>query len=129
MIRLQVVAGILIDQDCRVLISERLGDRLFHGLWEFPGGKIAAGESPESALCRELLEELGIAVQIAESFMTVEHDYPDRKVNLEFFKVLAWTGEPLGVEGQKLRWVSPGDIEEGLMLPADTPVLAALRQW
>ncbi len=128
MIRLQVVAGILIDRDSRALISERLGDRLFHGLWEFPGGKIAAGESPEAALARELSEELGIAVQSAEPFMTVEHDYPDRKVNLQFFKVHAWTGEPLGAEGQKLRWVHPGDIEDGLMLPADAPVLAVLRQ-
>jgi len=95
-------------------------------MWEFPGGKITAGESQQQALARELAEELGIVVQQSDLFMSLEHDYTDRTVCLHFFKVIGWSGDPAGLEGQKIRWVSPRDIEDGLMLPADTPVVAAL---
>lgn len=124
---LQVVAGILIDDNHRVLIAERLGGGPFHGMWEFPGGKIAAGESAESALSRELQEELGVSSGRLESFMRLQHQYADRSVDLQFFKVHEWRGQPQGAEGQQLRWIAPGDIDEGLMLPADKPVIEALR--
>lgn len=124
--RLEVAAGILFDADHRVLIAERSGDGPFNGMWEFPGGKIAAGESRASALARELAEEIGVIVHKAELFMSLDHDYPDRSVRLHFFKVTAWSGEALGIEGQKIRWVLPADLEAGLMLPADLPVIEAL---
>jgi len=123
---LDVVAGILTASDGRILIAERTGDQPFDGMWEFPGGKIGAGESQQQALTRELVEELGIVVQKSDFFMSLEHDYPDRSVRLHFFKITGWRGDPSGLEGQKIRWVLPADIAEGMMLPADAPVITAL---
>jgi 8-oxo-dGTP diphosphatase len=125
-IHLDVAAGILADAEGRILIAERSGGDSFDGMWEFPGGKIAAGESAESALIRELQEELGIEVLDCASFMRVEHDYPQRFVHLHFFKVSRWGGEPTGLEGQRLRWIQPLEIDAGWMLPADAPVIEAL---
>jgi 8-oxo-dGTP diphosphatase len=125
--RFQVVAGILRAGDGRVLLAERLRDGPFAGLWEFPGGKLAAGESAGAALRRELAEELGIAVDEAAPFMALQHEYPDRVVDLEFFLVSAWCGEPEGREGQRLRWVLPVDIDAAELLPADAPVVRKLR--
>ncbi|NNC63267.1 MAG: NUDIX domain-containing protein, partial [Gammaproteobacteria bacterium] len=85
-----VAAGVLLDSSQRVLITERLGDGPFHGLWEFPGGKIAQGESSQAALSRELTEEIGIVVTACSSFMNLRHEYPDRIVTIEFFIVDAW---------------------------------------
>lgn len=127
MARINVVAGIVFDSEKRVLITERVDDGPFHGLWEFPGGKIAAGETSDDALRRELNEEIGIAVRRCQSFMRVRHDYQDRQVNLHFFKIFDWAGEPRGLEGQDLRWLLPGDIQVQEMLPADAPVISALR--
>ena len=125
--RINVVAGILYAPDKRILISERVDDGPFHGLWEFPGGKIASGESAEDALRRELREEIGIAVRRCQRFMQVRHDYPDRQVNLDFYKVLDWSGDVSGLEGQALRWLFPDEIIVEEMLPADAPVIEALR--
>lgn len=127
MARINVVAGIVFDSEMRVLIAERRGDGPFHGLWEFPGGKITSGESPEDALRRELSEEIGIAVRRCQSFMRVQHDYPDRQVKLHFFKIFDWAGEVHGREGQALRWLLPQDIRIEEMLPADAPVIDSLR--
>ena len=125
---LNVVAGILHDESGRVLITERVEDGPFKGLWEFPGGKIADFESPERALARELAEEIGVEPVTSESFMRLRHDYPDRHVSIEFFLVSQWSNEPRGLEGQQLRWVETGSIEEELLLPADAPVIEALKQ-
>ena len=122
-----VAAGILRDGDGRVLISERLCDGPFNGLWEFPGGKIADGEAPIDALRRELIEELGIQVAEASSYMQLHHEYPDRIVDLEFFLVTAWQGEPTGLEGQGLRWLLPSELKSDELLPADAPVVEELR--
>jgi 8-oxo-dGTP diphosphatase len=122
-----VAAGILRDADGRVLISERLCDGPFNGLWEFPGGKIADGESAVEALRRELVEELGVDVTAAEPYLTLHHEYPDRAVSLEFFLVTDWCGEPRGLEGQALRWLHPSDLDQDVLLPADAPVVDALR--
>ena len=105
--RLRVAAGILRDRRGRVLITERVGGGPFQGMWEFPGGKIGDGESPEQALARELLEELGVELGAAERFMHLEHDYPDRSVSIHFFLVSGWSNEPAGLEGQALRWQRP----------------------
>ena len=122
-----VAAGILRDAAGRVLITERLCDGPFNGLWEFPGGKIGVGESSRDALQRELAEELGIGVTAIQPFMDLHHDYPDRSVDLEFFVVTAWQGEPKGLEGQGVRWVDPCDLDAAELLPADKPVVSALQ--
>ena len=125
--RIEVAAGILLADD-RVLISERLGDAAFDGLWEFPGGKIEAGEAPADALLRELREELGVDVLQSRFFTALEHQYPDRHVRLEFFLVSEWQGEPIGQEGQALRWVPLSELEPQDLLPADAPLVAELRR-
>ena len=128
MARLNVVAGILFDADRRVLIAERVEDGPFQGMWEFPGGKMAPGESATTALLRELKEELGIVVTHSSSFMQLKHDYADRSVDLHFFMIHEWQGTPEGLDGQRLRWLQPTDIEDSIMLPADAPVIEAIRK-
>ena len=123
-----VAAGILSDAAGRVLIAERIGGGPFHGLWEFPGGKIAEGESPAQALSRELAEELGIEVTACTSFMSLRHEYDDRVVSIEFFIVSEWNSDPVGREGQELRWVPANSLNAGELLPANMPVVAALKQ-
>jgi 8-oxo-dGTP diphosphatase len=123
-----VAAGILCDADGRVLIAERLGGGPFDGLWEFPGGKIAAGETAPEALSRELAEELGIEATECSSFMKLRHAYDDRIVTIEFFIVSDWNSDPVGREGQELRWVQADSLDDTELLPADMPVVAALRQ-
>lgn len=128
MIHFDVAAGILCDSAGRILIAERLGGGAFNGLWEFPGGKIAAGESSAEALSRELAEELGIEVTSCESFMNLRHEYDDRIVTIEFFIVSQWNSEPVGREGQQLRWVPRENLDADELLPADVPVVTALQQ-
>jgi len=127
MARIHVVAGILCNVAGEVLITERLCDGPFNGLWEFPGGKIDNGELPAAALRRELGEELGIEVTILEPFMSLSHEYPDRQVELEFFLVTGWHGEPEGLEGQGLRWVNIAALNADELLPADAPLVNALQ--
>jgi 8-oxo-dGTP diphosphatase len=121
-----VAAGILCDASGRILITERLCDGPFNGLWEFPGGKINDAESAADALSRELAEELGITVTAARPFMELHHEYPDRIVDLEFFLVSDWQGEPAGLEGQGVRWVAASELNSEELLPADKPVVDAL---
>lgn len=122
-----VAAGILCDSEGRILIAERLGGGQFHGLWEFPGGKIIAGESAPEALSRELAEELGIEATTISSFMNLRHEYDDRVVTIEFFIVSHWNSDPVGREGQELRWVTAESLDADELLPADKPVVEALR--
>ena len=126
--RLNVAAGILCDAEGRVLIAERLGDGPFHGLWEFPGGKIDSDETPVQALSRELAEELGIEVTVCASFMNLRHEYDDRIVTIEFFIVSDWNSDPVGREGQALRWVAKERLDAEELLPADVPVVEALQR-
>ena len=111
-----VAAGILCDAEGRILIAERLGGGPFHGLWEFPGGKIGADETSVQALSRELAEELGIEVTTCASFMNLRHEYDD------------WNSDPVGREGQALRWVRRERLDAAELLPADVPVVEALRR-
>jgi 8-oxo-dGTP diphosphatase len=122
-----VAAGILCDADGRILIAERVGGGPFHGLWEFPGGKIADGETAVEALSRELAEELGIEITSCASFMNLRHEYDDRIVTIEFFVVSNWNSEPVGREGQALRWVPREQLDAAELLPADVPVIEALK--
>jgi 8-oxo-dGTP diphosphatase len=125
--RLKVAAGILIDGQGRVLLAERLRDHPFAGLWEFPGGKIDDGESAEAALRRELFEELAVEIVDCERFLTVEHDYPDRCVEIEFFRVTEWHNEPRPLLGQRLRWLPAGALIADELLPANVAVIEALK--
>ncbi|MBJ7537571.1 8-oxo-dGTP diphosphatase MutT [Marinomonas transparens] len=101
----RVSAGIITRND-QVFIALRKPDQHQGDLWEFPGGKCDQDESPESALVRELEEECGIAVRRCVLFKTVSHDYGDKLVELFFFQVDDFEGEPSGQEGQEVRWVS-----------------------
>ena len=110
-----------------MLLAERLRDHPFAGLWEFPGGKIDAGESAEAALRRELFEELAVEIVACEPFLTVEHDYPDRCVEIEFFRVTEWRNEPRPLLGQRLRWVPAAALLADELLPANVAVVDALK--
>ncbi|MBN8279885.1 MAG: 8-oxo-dGTP diphosphatase MutT [Gammaproteobacteria bacterium] len=121
-----VAAGILGDGAGRVLIARRADRAHAGGCWEFPGGKLHAGESAADALARELREELGIEVRAATPFMVHRHDYPERRVELHVFRVSAWDGEPRGLEGQPLRWVGVDELPACGLLEADAPIAEAL---
>jgi 8-oxo-dGTP diphosphatase len=105
--RIHVVAAVIVDQNRQQIFISRRADHLHQGgFWEFPGGKVEADESPESALARELFEELDIRVETAEPYMQVEHDYPDKQVFLDIWQVNRFTGTARGKEGQECSWVS-----------------------
>ncbi len=125
--KINVAAGILLDAEGRLLITDRSRASTMREFWEFPGGKLANGESAEDALCRELAEELGIEIMLSEHFRSIEHDYPGMRVAIDFFLVRRWQGTPSGIEGQALRWLRPAEFAPGLLLPADAPVLELLQ--
>lgn len=98
------------------------------GRWEFPGGKVAAGETEAQALVRELREELGVAVTGCRAFMRLSHEYDDRVVELSMWVVDAFLGEASGLDGQKLRWVAVEGLGGEDILEADAPFILALRE-
>jgi 8-oxo-dGTP diphosphatase len=124
----QVVAGVIRDVRGRILLSRRTEGRDLAGLWEFPGGKIDPGESPEAALARELHEELGIRADIGVPLITVPQLYPDKRLTLDVRHIGQWAGTATGREGQALAWVPPHKLARYPMPPADRPVVAALQQ-
>jgi 8-oxo-dGTP diphosphatase len=121
-----VAVAILERPDGAFLLARRPQGRVYAGWWEFPGGKIESGESPEAALTRELDEELGIGVRRAYPWITRLHTYPHAAVRLHFFRVLQWSGEPRAKEHDVIRWQRFGEPMVEPMLPANAPVLAAL---
>jgi 8-oxo-dGTP diphosphatase len=123
--RIHVAAAVVRSADGLVLIAKRPLDKHQGGLWEFPGGKVEAGETVESALARELQEELGIAVTRARPLIQVRHDYPDKQVLLDVWEVLAFSGEPHGAEGQPLAWVESVDLPGYSFPAANRPIIAA----
>jgi len=122
-----VVAAALYDARGRVLIAQRPQGRHQAGRWEFPGGKVAPGESEAAALARELREELGIEVTASRPFMRLEHSYADRSVELSMWIVERFAGAPRSLDGQRLRWVAPADLGQADLLEADRPFVEALR--
>ena len=134
-----VVAAVLIDADGRVLLAQRPKGKSMAGFWEFPGGKLQAGETPESALIRELNEELGIhtwdsclaPISFASHAYTGENggDSGDFHLLMPVFACRKWEGIAQGREGQSLAWVWPKDLKTYQMLPADAPLIAVLRDW
>ena len=126
MARVTVAVGLLIDEDGRVLVTRRAPDAHQGGLWEFPGGKVEVGESVETALVRELAEELGIRVEASAPFMTLDHDYADKPVRLDVHRVTRWQGEARGLEGQPLAWQLPSAMANWPFPEANAPILARL---
>ena len=124
----RVVAAALYDSRGHVLIAERPAGKHMAGRWEFPGGKIAAGESEAQALARELQEELGIIAGSFRRFMSLSHSYEDRLVELSLWIVLSYSGEPAALDGQRLKWVPPAELPAEDILEADQPFVAALTR-
>jgi len=123
-----VVACALIDADGRILLAQRPPGRSLGGLWEFPGGKMEAGERPEQALIRELEEELGIAVAGAclAPLTFASHAYPDFHLLMPLYVCRRWEGIVVPREGQNLAWVRPNRLREYEMPPADAPLIPHL---
>lgn len=124
---IRVVAAVLRDERGRVLISQRPAGKHYAGLWEFPGGKVEAGEAVEMALRRELREELGIEVMGCEPLLSLWHDYPERQVELCVWTVGHYTGVAQGLEGQALRWLAVPELRGIELLPADLPIIERLE--
>jgi 8-oxo-dGTP diphosphatase len=125
--RLNVAAAVLRDAAGRVLIAQRDAGRSHPGEWEFPGGKLEAGESVDAAVVRELAEELGIRVLASRPLLTLSHRYPEREVRLHAVAIDAWRGRPEPREHQALAWVEPAKLPEWPILAADRPILNLLR--
>ena len=124
----EVVAGVIRDHRGRILLARRTEGRDLAGLWEFPGGKHEVDESAETALARELREELGIEIEIGAPLIRVPQAYPHKRLCLDVHGVQAWRGTVRGLEGQALAWVPPHKLADYPMPPADIPVVAALTQ-
>ena len=124
--RVHVAAAAIFDAQGRVLISQRPAHVHQGGLWEFPGGKLEPGESAERALRRELREELGIGVQALRPLIRVVHDYPDKAVLLDVWRVDAFTGTAVGCEGQAIEWVSIAALGDYQFPTANTPIIKAV---
>ncbi|WP_369958792.1 Nudix family hydrolase [Pseudomonas benzenivorans] len=125
--RVHVAAAVIRAADGRVLLARRGEDQHQGGLWEFPGGKVEAGEAVQTALARELEEELGIRPTAARPLIQVRHDYPDKQVLLDVWEVSAFAGEPHGAEGQPLAWVAPRQLDDYEFPAANRPIVAAAR--
>jgi 8-oxo-dGTP diphosphatase len=123
-----VAACALVDTDGRVLLAERPAGKSMAGLWEFPGGKIEAGERPEETLIRELKEELGIVVKepCLAPLTFASHAYPDFHLLMPLYVCRRWEGTVVAKEGQQLKWVRPNKLREFPMPPADEPLVAHL---
>lgn len=124
---IHVVAGVITDARDRILLARRTDGRDLAGLWEFPGGKVDPGETPEAALVRELREELGIEARVGEAVIAVPQQYPHKRLRLDVRRIESWTGTVKGLDGQALAWVPPHKLASYAMPDADRPVVAALR--
>lgn len=126
-----VSAVALIDVDGRVLLAQRPPRKSMAGLWEFPGGKVEVGETPEAALIRELNEELGIDTWASclAPLTFASHSYDDFHLMMPLFACRKWEGTPQPREGQVLEWVKPLEMRRYPMPEADIPLIAVLRDW
>ena len=127
---LLVAAAALVNGNGAVLLAQRPEGKSLAGLWEFPGGKIESGENPESALCRELAEELGLDVDPKDlnPLTFASHAYADFHLLMPLWTTRRWRGVPIGQEGQSLAWVQPDDLKTYPMPEADMPLVSILRE-
>lgn len=123
---IEVVAAVIRDANGNVLIARRPQNKHQGGKWEFPGGKVEAGESRRSALSRELYEELGIDVANSARLISVYHEYEDKSIYLDVYEVLNWQGTPRGVEGQAVEWVPVSALSEREFPEANKPIIDAV---
>jgi 8-oxo-dGTP diphosphatase len=123
---IEVVAAV-IERDGKILITRRPEGSHLAGLWEFPGGKRRPGETPEEALRREIIEELGAAVSVGASIDMVEWEYPGRRMRLSFYRC-SLTGEPRALQGQELAWALPEELRRYDFPPADAVLIARLSR-
>lgn len=129
----EVAVGVLIDGAGAVLLGQRPEGKPYAGYWEFPGGKVEAGETLFAALSRELQEEIDVRIDQADEFMVLEHDYPHAYVRLHICFVKSWQGQPRGLENQALGWLNIKDIDQlsiagfDPVLPATLPILEKLK--
>jgi len=126
--QIHVVAGVIRDALGRILLARRTAGSDLAGLWEFPGGKVEPGESPEAALTRELHEELGIQARVGAPLIRVPQQYPDKRLVLDVREIDSYGGTPRGLDGQALAWTPANKLGDYPMPPADRPVVAALLQ-
>ena len=126
-----VAAVALIDRDGRVLLAQRPKGKSMAGLWEFPGGKVEPGETPEACLIRELHEELGIDTweSCLAPLTFASHSYEDFHLLMPLFACRKWEGMVEGREGQALAWAAPARLRDYPMPPADLPLIPVLRDW
>ena len=125
--RIDVVVGVVERTDGCVLIAKRQGDQHLAGLWEFPGGKVDLGEGLQSALIRELQEEVGLRLSEPKYLFRIDYDYPEKSVSLHIFSVVNFTGAAQGLEGQAVAWVSKTKLSEYSFPEANQPILDYLQ--
>jgi 8-oxo-dGTP diphosphatase len=123
-----VAVGVILDGDRHILITRRSPHTHQGGLWEFPGGKVEAGEPPTGALARELLEELGIEIGHTSALLEVHHDYGDKAVLLDVQVVWEFRGEARPLEGQPMAWVSVQELGEYSFPEANVPIVTAVEK-
>ena len=124
--RIEVAVGVLFNSQGEVLIGQRIVQDNYYQKWEFPGGKLEEGESPQTALAREFSEEIGIEVSSSEDFMVLEHDYPDRHVKLYVQLIKDYLGEVSAMEGQALKWVQLKELADIDFLKGNQEITQAL---
>ncbi|HSC68709.1 MAG TPA: Nudix family hydrolase [Cellvibrio sp.] len=124
---IHVAVGVVVGPDGKVLIAKRALNTHQGGLWEFPGGKVDAGEVVQQALVRELQEELAIEVRATEPLIQIRHHYPDKWVLLDVHKITQFVGEPRGNEGQPIQWVDAKDLDKFDFPAANQPIISAIN--
>ena len=127
---LLVVAAALVNEEGSLLLSRRPPGKMMAGMWEFPGGKVEAGETPEEALCRELFEEITIAVKEEDlsPLQFASHSYPEFHLLMPLFLIRKWEGAPIAAEGQLLKWWKMEELNPAKMPPPDGPLIERLKQ-
>ena len=123
----EVVAAVIYKPDGSYLLAQRPPDKVYAGYWEFPGGKVEPGETHLAAIKREIREELAIEIHTTTPWITRRHVYEHASVRLKFFRTNDWSGEPRGLDGQHFEFQTPGAETVGPMLPANGPILKAMR--